>query len=100
MKEYFEARRIYRKNMLIGIGVCLFVYVIGTDVIAPLMDVHVNDIYGTWTIAVMLGYFIYSRVRKALKKENAYTGKLRMIPKMFMIYMFLSMMFSLALAEL
>jgi len=97
-----SAKRIYRRNVIIGISVGLFLllycvqdwsYYLG-GVFPKLFDndpefaVDVGEV--VWPIILMILYGIYAGIRRLMGKEAGYYGRLRILPIIYMCYLLLN----------
>ena len=89
MNSHFEARKAYLRNVLISTGICLYLYIFQTNIIFRLCDSDEEIAAIVWPICLVVLYGILAWIR-GNGKGWAYTGKLKAIPVIFVVYMLLS----------
>lgn len=87
MNDYFKARAIYRRNMLIGIGACLYLYAFCSDEVYRVFGTWDAKMMTFWPLVLIALYGVYAWIRSIGGKEFVYGGALRIIPKLFIGYM-------------
>ena len=87
MNDYFRARKRYRRNIIIGIAVCLYLWVFQTQLSYQIFAEDWGAANTFWPLCMVALYWIFAKIRKKGGKKAAYTGRLRIIPKVFITYM-------------
>lgn len=81
MDRYIKAKKVYCRNMLFGIGVGIW-FLMNRATAEPLFGFKLG-----WTLIALIGYGIFAGIRKGNGKEDAYDGKLRILPKIYIGYL-------------
>lgn len=97
MNDYQKARKIYRRNIIIGIGLGLYLLAFRIDWAEKLIYGILKEADGVelvrevgWSAIVLILYGIFAGIRKSKGKEDAYYGKLRILPKIYVGYLLLN----------